>query len=92
MKCAACGYEKRNEQYTADKVTRFKRGKREGEIKKVETVVIEPDRNKEDFIRIYPVGQDQDFYVRGDSYYGDSFSSRTLYACPECGTVRMEHY
>lgn len=88
MKCAACGYEKRNEMYETNKVTYFKSGPRKGQIKSVEVDHIFPDEKMDNFIEIRPLGTDQ-YFIRMDS---DSWQSPVveMYACPSCGTVKIE--
>ena len=92
MKCAACGYEKRDEEYTVDEVIRFKAGKRKGEVKEVKKKVIEPDKDKKEFEEIEIekqfefVRRTQDINWNGAS----SVSPVRLFMCPECGTIRAE--
>ena len=88
MKCAACGYEKRCDQYVTDEVIYFRSGPKKGQIKTVNRKHVPIDGDKDDFIEIRPLGTDQDF-IRMNS---ESWQSSTvaMYACPSCGTLKLE--
>jgi len=84
MKCAACGYEKRDTQYHTYQVIRYKSGKNKGEIKEFKPITIEPDKNKEEFEEIEVIKS-----LCFNAQQGFHNSVATLYVCPECGTVKM---
>jgi len=90
MKCAACGYEKRSKTYEIEKVTRFKSGKRKGEVKSVESDMIEPDGHKDNFIEVLPLGTDQNFIRMDRNIYGYEGKIAHIYACPSCGTLKIK--
>lgn len=87
MKCAACGYEKTNTVYRVNEATFYKSGKNKGKLKGYEYKEIRPDENKEDFIEITLEKDAFEFEKKED--WGRR-SCVTLYACPECGTVKIE--
>jgi len=90
VKCGACGYEYRVETKNVDKVIYYKSGKRKGDVKEVTTETIEFKIGYEPFIQLTtekdvdPVG----YYE--PEHYKQYFKQVDLYACPECGTVRMD--
>lgn len=86
MKCL-CGYEE-PEAYEKETPIYFQSGKRKGELKTVYREWIEP-KEDEKFIRL---GVEKNFgfvkyYKSWDSTYEQPID---LYACPKCGTVKME--
>lgn len=87
MKCPCCKYEKRDEQYTVDKVIRYKSGKRKGEIKAVEQDTIEPDKDKADFARIEFRKDVDELGVKEYGFCRDDFTEIRLWMCPECGVL-----
>lgn len=89
MKCAACGYEYIRQTQTVDDVIRYKSGKRKGDIKTIDTKEIEFKVGHSQFIRLF-FKKDVDELGFDDGEYWDNFRQRDLYACPECGTVRIE--
>lgn len=85
MKCL-CGYEE-PESYTKETPVYFQSGKRKGELKTVHREWIEP-REDEKFIRL---GVEKGFaFINHSKSWGGYEYSTDLYACPKCGTVKME--
>lgn len=85
MKCAACGYEHRKSYHVPYKeAVLYKAGKKKGQLKEIKDSQIRIEGN-EPFIKIeFPVSFDTGAYW--------DISKVSLYACPECSTVRMESY
>lgn len=96
MKCEACQYD----DSIIDKIL-FKRGPRKGQVKsehkrrkfmKVGLRVDKPEIRLGDFsheMNIDAVFIDNEYRGYG---YGSDHSEIGLYACPECSTVRVEHW
>jgi hypothetical protein len=95
MKCYACGYEKQVMMINDNKIIRFKSGPRKGQIK--ETI-----ENRRDFFEDTPkfieinIGKgDIDFtqvVVNDGDMWPSENESATIYACPECGTLKLKLY
>jgi len=90
--CKACGYQKRTQEITTDKVVRYKSGKRKGEIKEVleeKKTIYEDDP---DFIHLFMEKDvDRVVYNCGDVFWPEK-AEVTLLACPKCGTVIVEEF
>ena len=106
MKCPACGYEVDETKTVKTSVTtRYKSGKRKGEIKSIEDKEIYLDKGKPLFREIKVVHEKiKDFeleveecnYVEeyvGEQGYRWSYKEKSkcsLYACPKCSCVIMK--
>ncbi len=89
MKCAACGYQYKQKTKIVDKVIRFKSGPRKGEIKNITDEEITLSLGDTPFHRLY-FQKDVDRLVYDDKEWAFDVQEPALYACPECGTIRME--
>ena len=86
MKCYACGYEKRSKFVETAKVLRYKRGKRKGEIREVQEKTIDVFEDDPDFVKIYIAHGDISAYLMD---FWPSYKEISLYACPNCGTLKI---
>lgn len=94
MKCYACGYEKREKYVNVAEVKRFKSGKRKGEIKEVIEDRIDVFADDPEFIELFLANDTFHFQVRGtsswwDNDYSGNYKNIKVYACPECGTLKI---
>lgn len=89
MKCAACGYERLTKEKTVDKVIYYKSGKRKGEIKEVISETISLEVGHSDFIKLEFKKEVDEIGYHTSDWYG-YFEDVKLYACPECGTIKIE--
>lgn len=93
MKCQACGYDKRTDTIEVDEIIYYT-GKRKGEIKSVSKKIIEPDKDKPNFIKIEFSNSITAGMYKNIPYYGDMETEylfgAQLYACPICKTLRIE--
>lgn len=86
MKCGACGYEHKPDKVIEEPVF-YLRGQKKGELKKMEKSTVTYTKFKEievqeGALRFTSMGDENRSWNRNETVY--------LYACPECGTVRME--
>lgn len=86
MKCL-CGHIE-PESYEKETPIYYQSGKRKGDLKYIDRAWIEPDKS-EKFICL---GIEKDFsFVTYCESWGNTYDVPTkLYACPKCGTVKME--
>lgn len=88
MKCAACGYEHREESQWVDKVLRYKSGKRKGEVKSIEKEKVTFTVGYAPFINLSFKGVEKLQKPLDQHWLG--YDDVDLYACPECGTIKIE--
>lgn len=86
-KCKACGYLYHKEVREVDVVIRYQSGKRKGEIKEVTKGEEVFEIGHSPFITLTFEKEVDRLGVKYDDYY-KSFVDKTLYVCPECGTVK----
>lgn len=91
LKCTACGYEKRTQDLVTDVVERYRSGKRKGEIKSVEKRTVTIYESDPDWIEITLNGVEQFQRPCDAGGYGlGTKKDAELYACPCCGTVKLD--
>lgn len=84
MKCV-CGY--KEPKYYEEKVEVFyQSGSKKGQLKKIETV--EHHVREEDKFKKILIERDFGFQIKPRNSWYDN-ESVDLYACPECGTIKM---
>lgn len=76
MKCGACGYQRVVKKEYVDVAVGYKSGPRKGEYKTTENRCVELEIGHEEFKTLD--------VKTGDCEY------KTLFVCPECGTVRVD--
>ena len=86
MKCAACGYERIVKGVFTPDVIYYKSGKRKGEVKEIKSKEIILEVGTEDFKKLY-FKKDVDTLVYKEDLWSES--EVILFACPECGTVKI---
>jgi len=92
MKCYACGYEKRQKFVNVAEVKRFKSGKRKGEIKEVKEDRIDVFEKDPKFIEVLVAKGSVETHIRDKApFWGsDGYEEVTIYACPQCGTLKID--
>ncbi len=92
MKCYACGYEKKSLHVNDNKIIRYKSGKHKGEIK--ETIEGNRDvfENDPKFNEIFIGNDSMNFTKNREDSWMDEKESVTVYACPNCGTLKIQTY
>lgn len=94
MKCAACGYDTDLIPLATVHREFYRSGTKKGQIK--EELVI-PNKDYKPFFRIKGVGGTELTRLCGDNendyyYYNNGVRDQEIYACPKCGTLKMEIY
>lgn len=91
MKCYACGYEKFQKFVNVAEVKRFKNGKRKGEIKEVKEDRVDVFKDDPEFVEVLVAKGSVETHIRDNSFgWGsDGYEQVTIYACPQCGTLKI---
>lgn len=92
MKCL-CGYEKLGKQWVTvpEKEILYSSGKNKGKVKRVEPareVFEDVDPEKPEFKKV-SIEKDFGFRVENDSGWFGGVISVEIYACPKCGTLKI---
>jgi hypothetical protein len=98
MKCVACGFEEKSKIVEYDEAILYKRGKRKGEVREINHVEYDLFEQEPKFQRVFigdvqysfgRVVKEQYLYVED---VDGQFDEVKLFACPECGTIKMGGY
>ena len=88
MKCTACGYEKRSMWIDDNKISRYKSGKKKGQIKSTDGTRRDIFADDPEFKEVQiGNGSVLDFTTKG-GYMSEQYV--TVYACPNCGTLKID--
>lgn len=93
MECAACGYQKRYQMVNWEEVIRYKSGKRKGEIKDINEHAKDIFEDDPDFVPLMIGNDAMEFTISNSSLtyrYGSHNKPITVYACPRCGTLKVD--
>lgn len=89
MKCAACGYEHKADEYE-DQEIRYKTGKKKGQLKEKRRVLAKTYKK---FIEVNVMDRLQ--FTVSDKHrgWGDpDYYEVSVVACPECGTLKLDSW
>lgn len=95
MKCTACGYEKRHKVMKTVNVKRYKSGPRKGQIKEIEEEVVDIFANDPEFVEILVAKGSVNTHIENKymTYScSQDYEEVSIYACPMCGTLRINTY
>ena len=86
-KCYACGYEKKPDEIVTKEIL-YKTGKKKGQVREV----TKETTTYPNFIEVHVRGRD-DFSTKNTDRWSINEDLRAgLYACPKCGTIRLESW